>query len=361
MSRRHLNNIGAETLLTSTETHLNAWHILFIQFSPHAVRLHAAVPAQIKSRGTPRQLWRRWPTCRQMLLFYFCFFFVVLSPRSRFCSSVIKTSSNRCCSSRLMVLNTTGILELRRTHGWHSHSVLMPFPPSPECISLAPPPLCDTHWHFSDWEFQIPNSWHLCHTGHVLPLHLNVWLTYEFKVTSFLQLGVTLWNIPNFFWEAENVHVEIVHWARWLWNKQHHSCMMEVLQTKSCLLFCPCPPSGCHFPPLFLFFPSSFPPLYLLFPSSFPLSLLFPSSFPLIFPSFPRLSLFFSFVLPSPSSFIPVWFWLVRCCQRWQVQQQERPTGLNAKLLACSGIPLQPHSPLENFSRAPCLRERTLR
>lgn len=59
---------------------------------------------------------------------------------------------------------------------------------------------------------------------------------------------------------------------------------------------------------------------------------------------FPPLSyLFISFSLlpplPSylslPSSFIPVRAWLPRFCQFWQVKQQGRRSGSNAKLLAC--------------------------
>lgn len=35
------------------------------------------------------------------------------------------------------------------------------------------------------------------------------------------------------------------------------------------------------------------------------------------------------------SSLVPVWFWLLRCRQCWQVKQQGRWAGSNAKLLAC--------------------------
>lgn len=40
-------------------------------------------------------------------------------------------------------------------------------------------------------------------------------------------------------------------------------------------------------------------------------------------------------ISPYSSSFVPVWFWLLRCRQCWQVKQQGRWAGSNAKLLAC--------------------------
>lgn len=81
--------------------------------------------------------------------------------------------------------------------------------------------------------------------------------------------------------------------------------------------------------------------------------------------SFPPLCCLGALISPYSSSFIPVWFWLLRCRQCWQVKQQGRWAGSNAKLLAClkrRGKGKKPASfPLEDFLAGRLISSRDIR
>lgn len=272
-SRRCINSTTAKTLLISAhKTLLNTWHLFFffIQFCPHAVWWHFSVASPVKSHGRLRQLWcTNDAGCASR-----CFF---LSLCHRFLGWFLRIVS---VFQSLNSLKQSLFFQADSVkHNWHFGAVeytCLTFTQASNAISalcwLDLPPRrrpSDTHWHFSDWESPIPNSWHLCHIRHALPLQPHIWksgLHVNLK-WPFFNNQLSCCEISQFknkqtktlprCWKRARGSSSLRHW---LWDKCSSACAKG-------------------------------------FNNNIPSFVLF---------------------LPPRSSFFPVWFWLLRCRQHWQ-------------------------------------------